>query len=75
VSSGEKALGFLKTVFTLQEQVDRLNREVVGLSDRLSRLSDSHVALRERVVVIETFLRTTSGQPFSGPPSPRIENK
>ncbi len=72
MSAGEKAFGFLKSVFTLQEQVDRLDREVVALSDRVTRLSESHVALRERVVAIETFLKTVGGQPFAAPTQPRI---
>jgi hypothetical protein len=73
MSAGEKALGFLKSVFTLQEQVDALDRDVIGLAERLTRLSESHGALRERVVAVETYLRTVAGQPFSGPPQPRIE--
>jgi len=73
MSAGEKTFGFLKSVLTLQERVDRLDREVVALSDRVTRLSESHVALRERVVAVETFLKTVGGQPFSGPSQPRLE--
>ena len=73
MSAGDKAFGFLKSVFTLQEQVDRLDREVVTLGDRVARLSESHVALRERVVAVETYLKTVGGQPFSRPTQPRIE--
>jgi hypothetical protein len=73
VSASEKAFGAIKALLFHQERMDGVEEKLAALSDRLGRLSDSHVALRERVVAIETFLRTTSGQPFSAPSVPRIE--
>lgn len=73
MSSAEKAFGLVKTVFTVKDQIDAMNRDLAALSDRVARLSESHVALRERVSQIEGYLKAATGTPFGGSHLPRIE--
>ena len=37
--------------------MDGLEKKLAALSDGLTRLADSHVALRDRVITIEGYLR------------------
>ena len=73
MSAADKAFSAIKSLMLHQERMDGVEEKLAHLSDRLARLTDSHISLRERVVNIEAFLRATSGQPFSGPTQPRIE--
>ena len=73
MSAADKAFGAIKSLMLHQERMDGVEEKLAQLGDRLARLSDSHVHLRERVVAIETFLRTAGGQPFTPPSQPRIE--
>jgi len=57
VSTSEKAFGLIKAVLTYQERMDGLEKKLAALSDGLTRLADSHVALRDRVITIEGYLR------------------
>ena len=73
MSSAEKAIGIIKAVFTFQEKIDALDHDIGALSDRLTRLAESHVALRDRVAQIEGYLKGATGAPFAAPERPRIE--
>lgn len=73
MSSSDKAFNFLKTVFTVKEQLDGMNRDMAALGDRIGRLSDSHVALRDRVSQIEGYLKAATGTPFGAPAPGQIE--
>jgi hypothetical protein len=72
VSATEKAFGVLKSVLVYQERMDGLEKKLATLGDRMERLADSHVALRERVGQIEGYLKGATGTPFSGSAQPRI---
>jgi predicted nucleic acid-binding Zn-ribbon protein len=71
MSAGEKALSLVKTVFTIKDQIEAMSRDVSALGERVTRLSESHVALRERVSRIEGLIEgaamARNGQ------APRIE--
>lgn len=56
MSAGEKALGFVKTVLTLKEQLDALGRDMAGLSGRLTGLAEAHGDLRDRVSRLEGMI-------------------
>ena len=72
MSTSEKAYGLIKAVLTYQERMDGLEKKLASLSDGMTRLADSHVALRDRVSTIEGYLRGRSET--AAPPSvPRIE--
>lgn len=73
MSAGEKAFGLVKTVFTAKEQIDALGRDMAALGERVTRLAESHVALRERVSQIEGYLQAATGTPFSGSAQRRIK--
>ncbi|KQT31221.1 hypothetical protein ASG29_14690 [Sphingomonas sp. Leaf412] len=73
MSAGEKAFGLIKTALTMKDQLDGLTKDLDALGSRMTRLTDSHVALRDRVGQIEGFLRAATGAPFAGPPQARIE--
>jgi predicted nuclease with TOPRIM domain len=62
MSSAEKALGMIKAVLTYQERFDSLEKNLGELSDRLTRLADSHASLRDRVSTIEGYLHGRSDQ-------------
>lgn len=49
MSAGERAFGLIKNVFTMQDKLDALGRDVTTLGDRMTRLTESHGALRDRV--------------------------
>ncbi|MEO6093496.1 MAG: hypothetical protein ABIT04_12840 [Novosphingobium sp.] len=70
MSAAEKALGMIKAVLTYQERFDKLERNLCELSDRLTRLADSHANLRDRVSAIEGYLRGRSDQSAQ----PRLPN-
>lgn len=53
MSATEKALGAIKTVLTLKEQLDGLGRDMAGLNGRLSGLAMAHGDLRDRVSRLE----------------------
>lgn len=57
MSTSEKAFGLVKAVLTYQERMNGLEKKLAALSDGLTRLADSHVALRDRVSTIEGYLR------------------
>ena len=62
MSASEKAFGLIKTVFTIQERFDSLQDSLSELAERLAKLADSHAALRDRVSVIEGYIRGRSDQ-------------
>jgi hypothetical protein len=72
VSTSEKAFGLIKAVLTYQERMDGLEQKLASLSDGLTRLADSHVALRDRVSGIEGYLRGRN-EKAATPDVPRIE--
>jgi hypothetical protein len=53
VSAGEKALGLIKTILTIKDQLDALGRDMAGLNERLSNLAGAHGELRDRVSRLE----------------------
>ncbi len=53
MSATEKALGAIKAVLTLKEQLDALGRDMAGLNARLSGLATAHGDLRDRVSRLE----------------------
>lgn len=53
MSAGEKALGFIKTVFTVKDQLDDLGRDQKALNSRLAKLAEAHADLRDRVSRLE----------------------
>ena len=73
MSSAEKAFGLIKSVFTFHEKIDALDREIGALSERLTRLAESHVALRDRVSQIEGYLKGATATPFAASGPARIE--
>jgi hypothetical protein len=56
VSTTQKALGAIKTVLTLKEQLDALGRDVAALNSRMSALAQAHGDLRDRVARMEGFI-------------------
>ena len=56
MSASEKAFGLIKTVFTIQERFDSLQDSLSELVQRVSKLADSHAALRDRVSRIEGII-------------------
>ena len=73
MSASEKAFGLIKTVFTIQERFDSLQDSLSELAERLAKLADSHAALRDRVSVIEGYIRGRSDQAASRSANRRIE--
>jgi hypothetical protein len=71
VSAGEKAFGLIKTVFTVKDQVEAMSRDITALGERVTRLAESHVALRERVSRIEGLIEGAAMARSVQPP--RIE--
>ena len=53
MSAGEKAIGAIKTIFTLKEQLDGLARDMTAMNQRLARLAEAHGDLRDRVSRLE----------------------
>jgi hypothetical protein len=53
VSAGEKAFGVFKTILTLKDQLDVLDRDVAQLGGRLAGLAGAHGDLRDRVSRLE----------------------
>jgi len=53
VSAGEKAFGVFKTILTLKDQLDGLDRDVAQLGGRLAGLAGAHGDLRDRVSRLE----------------------
>ena len=70
MSAGEKAFGLIKTVFTVKDQIEAMGRDVTALSDRVAKLTESHVLLRERVSRIEGLIE---GAAMARNTQPRIE--
>ncbi len=68
MSSAEKAFGLVKTIFTFQEKLDAMNRDLAALGDKLGRLAESHAMLRDRVAQIEGYLKGATGSPFAALP-------
>ena len=60
MSTSEKAFGLIKAVLTYQERMDGLEKKLGTLSEGLTRLADSHVNLRDRVSMVEGYLRGRS---------------
>jgi chromosome segregation ATPase len=56
VSATQTALGAIKTVLTLKEQLDALGRDMAALNARLTSLAEAHGALRDRVSRLEGVL-------------------
>ena len=56
MSATQTALGAIKTVLTLKEQLDALGRDMAALNARLTRLAEAHGALRDRVSRLEGVL-------------------
>lgn len=73
MNTSEKAVGLIKAILTYQERMDGLEKKLATLSDGLTRLADSHVALRDRVSGIEGYLRGRSEAAAAAPDVPRIE--
>lgn len=71
MSTSEKAFGLIKAVLTYQERMDGLEKKLAALGDGLTRLADSHVALRDRVSGIEGYLRGRS-ESAAAPDVPRL---
>jgi len=72
VSTSEKAFGLIKAILTYQDRMDGLEKKLASLSEGMTRLADSHVALRDRVSTIEGYLRGRS-EAAATPDVPRIE--
>jgi hypothetical protein len=53
VSAGEGAFGVFKTILTLKDQLDGLDRDVAQLGGRLAGLAGAHGDLRDRVSRLE----------------------
>jgi hypothetical protein len=53
VSAGERAFGVFKTILTLKDQLDGLDRDVAQLGGRLAGLAGAHGDLRDRVSRLE----------------------
>ena len=62
MSAGEKAFAVIKTAFTFQERMDRIGDSIEAVAGDLARLSEAHANLRDRVSVIEGYLRGRSDQ-------------
>lgn len=73
MSSVGKAVGVVRSILNHQEELKRVDEKLKGLSKDLARLAGSHAHLRDRVSQIEGFLKAATGQPFSGPMTPKIE--
>ncbi|HVF92959.1 MAG TPA: hypothetical protein VM900_01450 [Sphingomonas sp.] len=71
MSAGEKAFGLIKTVFTVKDQVEAMGRDITALGEKVTRLAESHVALRERVSRIEGLIEGAAMA--RGVQPPRIE--
>jgi hypothetical protein len=56
VSAGEKAFGVFKTILTLKDQLDGLDRDVAQLNGRLVGLAGAHGDLRDRVSRLEGMI-------------------
>ena len=56
MSASGRALGFLKTILTIKEQLDALGRDMAALNMRLSRLAEAHGDLRDRVSRLEGII-------------------
>jgi hypothetical protein len=72
MSAAEKAFGMFKAVMLFQERFDSLEKNIGQLSDRLSRLADSHAALRDRVSVIEGYLQGRADRAAAQPKQARL---
>ena len=72
MSTSEKAFGLIKAILTYQDRMDGLEKKLASLSEGMTRLADSHVALRDRVSTIEGYLRGRS-EAAATPDVPRIE--
>ena len=53
MSASERAFGLIKTVFTVKDQLDDLGRDLAALGRRLTRLTEAHGELRDRVSRLE----------------------
>ena len=53
MSAGERAFGVFKTILTLKDQLDGLDRDVAQLGGRLAGLAGAHGDLRDRVSRLE----------------------
>jgi hypothetical protein len=72
VSAVGDALKALKDVLLLQEDVRQLKEASVAQAERLTRLAEAHVALRDRVSRLEGVIEGAAmASRHSGPP--RIE--
>ncbi|WP_375420076.1 hypothetical protein [uncultured Sphingomonas sp.] len=71
MSAGEKAFGLIKTVFTVKDQIEAMGRDITALGERVTRLTESHVSLRERVSRIEGLIEGAAMARNTLPP--RIE--
>jgi hypothetical protein len=60
LSAGEKALGAVKMMFTLKDQLDGLGRDMAALNLRVSGVAESHGALRDRVSRLEGVIEGAS---------------
>lgn len=56
MSAGEKAFGVFKTILTLKDQLDGLDRDVAQLNGRLVGLAGAHGDLRDRVSRLEGMI-------------------
>ncbi|WP_174273417.1 hypothetical protein [Sphingomonas bacterium] len=56
MSATEKAFGLVRTIFAYQERMDGLDDKFAALSGDVVRLTESHVALRDRVSRIEGLI-------------------
>ena len=56
MSAGEKVFGVFKTILTLKDQLDGLDRDVAQLGGRLGGLAGAHGDLRDRVSRLEGMI-------------------
>ena len=56
MSITDRAVGFVRTMFTVKEQLDALGRDVSAMSGRLTRLAEAHGDLRDRVSRLEGII-------------------
>ncbi len=56
MSAGEKAFGLFKTILTLKDQLDGLDKDVAQLNGRLAGLAGAHGDLRDRVSRLEGMI-------------------
>lgn len=56
MSAGERAFGVFKTILTLKDQLDDLDRDLAQLGGRLSGLAGAHGDLRDRVSRLEGMI-------------------